>query len=363
MKRTIFAGILLMGCLAACTTQMQKDEFEPTTLSKIKIVEKTASSITLECNFVADDEYGITEKGIEWGISDMFNNYIHLIEKDEIGTIRLTYNYLTEATTYYFRLFEKSEFGIRYSNMDSITTDIDGRPYLMLYWDDIKWYPNETHSAYIAQVSMQVSNVGHAPLIRRGLCWQKVENPLQENPPPTIETDETLFVAIDGDGKGYYYADIQPLEPEQYYCVRAFAENDFGIKYSDPVGFYTYTNYDKPTVITLDPIMNIDGSVIFGGTLYDIGEDDVIKIGICYSTEYDRPTFNPPDTFSPDTSVELELISPITSKDVPYTFKTGPITGLTGGVTYYIRAFALNKRYDQGLGNTKTYTPPISAKE
>jgi hypothetical protein len=346
MKRKIFSIFLLLGCMTAC---MMDEGASVPALSSIKVVESTETSITVECNVVADVDFPVTERGLKWGISDMTREYTRLFEDNQTGTFRLTINDLMPSTTYYFRLYENNISGIRYSNLDSITTG-PGRPYLDLVPRDIVYYSNK------AQITASIVRFGDAPLKRIGFCWNKTGN-------PTI-ADEMLLVEFDGNGDYvdkkpqpqpvmFYSAEIQPLEADQLYYISAFAENEIGIAYSSPVSLYTSMEINRPTLLTLDPVIK-DGVVIFGGAMISTGNSDVITVGIEVSgngtAEYNKT---------------LELSTAVSATNVPYYFQLDPIPiSEFGGETndyYFIRAFARNFRGETGYGIVKIlYIPPIS---
>ena len=323
--------ILLLGFLTSCNME---NSFKPT-LSKIRVAETTAFTVTLECDVVEDLDYSVTERGINWGTSlplDIDNTFKKPFDDNKTGSFLFTVENLNLSTTYYFRIYEITKNGIQYSDVDSTTT-YSGRPLLFLNIWDIIGYSNK------AQVSAFVYSVGEAPITRRGFCWNKTGE-------PTV-ADEMVLVSPDESGRHeLFYADIQPFDSDIDYFISAFAENEFGISYSNSM-MHISSNEVSPAVITLDPIIKEDGSVIFGGTVVYLGDSDIIRI----SLEYTEGTSGNP------TSIE-RIVS---ASEIPYTFQMNPITDLKGGTIYYVRASASNFNGKSGRGNTKIlYIPTLA---
>ena len=359
MKTKLFFSIFLIGCLTACTMTM--DDASQQTVCSIKVVEETEYTVTLEC-VIPDDGFPVIERGIMYGLDEKTTNYSKLlyvsedselwggtgrdaIKENVTGTIRETFNFSgREAfTTYFFRLYEQSPAGIRYSNTVSATTGT-GKPDMgHIHPGDFTYYSNK------AKIAAAVVREGDAPITRVGFCWNKTGN-------PTIE-DETLFLAVDGDNVYYFAnhiqpvmyfsADIGPLEPDQTYYVGAFAENKFGISYTD-FPFFTGITDNRPALITLDPVIR-DGSVIFGGTVVRLGGgNDVCRIGV--------EVFGNHSDFK-----RLERVVSISANDVPYTFSMEPIPlsefDFEANNLYYVCAYAVNKKGGIGHG-IKTFLYP-----
>ena len=444
-NKLLIVFCILLGFLSTCIDDENVDvdivtNADTPKLGELLIVDKTASTVTIEGEVESAQGYPITERGIVWGTNENLNieNDSHKASTDHSSnTIRLIADDLKGATTYFFRLYATNRAGIGYSdaksqitndglgvvrtiiihenthattamaggvisnrgegsvlergvyyfepgNMhrkDSITSTSETSEadsfvcvlsgltaateyYVQAYvknsygifrGDSSKFTTSqgfpvlndeievEPYSNYAQVVAIVLSN-GDAPLLQRGFCWSKSDN-------PTVN-DNTLFVSITSSGGiGAMTGEIHPLDPNQVYYVRAFAQNMFGITYTPSKQFITSS--DMPTVVTLPPTNITNGSAVFGGTILNVGASDVIRIGVCYST-------NPRPTMA-DTYVDIPT-SPVSN--VPFNFTTGAIPDLKGGTTYYISAYAYNGIGAPSYGDpVMLQTPPIFTQE
>ena len=261
----------------------------------------------------------------------------------ERDTFRCNLTNLLPSTIYHIQAYVKNNYGIFTGDIKDLETG-SGKPIL----SDIKSITPESNRA---RVEATVLSIGDATtLIQRGFCWIKSSSEI-----PTI-ANEKIIVPISGDGLGDMIAFIQPLDPIQTYRVCAFAENEFGITYSDPVTFDTPSAI--PTIVTLvpEPTDIVNGSAIFGGRITNVGASDVVRIGVCYSTTTQTPRL--------ENSTVVELItSPIPASAIPYPFITDVVTGLRGDTNYFICAFAVNGN-GTSYGNLQTiHTPPVFTQE
>lgn len=79
-------------------------------------------------------------------------------------------------------------------------------------------------SSWLLISSNNIISEGASPVSVRGVCWSKSEN-------PTIEDDKTF----EEGGMGYYASLISNLEPATPYFVRAYATNENGTGYGEPL--------------------------------------------------------------------------------------------------------------------------------
>ena len=158
-----------------------------------------------------------------------------------------------------------------------------------------------------------VSYDGGASITTRGVCWSTLQN-------PTIADLKTN----DGSGIGSFTSSITGLSFSTTYYVRAYATNSVGSAYGLALSFTTQ-NPSLPT-LTTNAITNIaPTSSTGGGNVSDDGGASITARGVCWNTSQ-NPT-----------------IANLTTTDGTGTGSfTSSITGLSGSITYYVKAYATN---------------------
>jgi uncharacterized protein (TIGR02145 family) len=92
-----------------------------------------------------------------------------------------------------------------------------------------------------------VTDDGGAEVTQRGVVWGTDEN-------PTVETN--LGITTDGNGTGQFTSNIENLNAQTTYHVRAYAINSQGTAYGQQISFTTFAGSDPGTTVT-----DIDGNV------------------------------------------------------------------------------------------------------
>lgn len=172
-----------------------------------------------------------------------------------------------------------------------------------------------------------LSNGGSA-VIARGVCWSINSN-------PTINDNFTS----NGTGTGQFSSVLSGLTPLTTYYVRAYATNNTGTSYGNQEIFTTLA-VSPPTVIT-ENIINIGiTTATGGGNIISDGGSNVTARGVVWST-----------TQNPTVTANLG----ITTNGTGIGSFTSNITGLSDGVTYYVRAYATNS-IGTAYGNQVSFT-------
>ncbi len=226
---------------------------------------------------------------------------------------------LLPLTKYYFRAYVKNTVGIYYGSTDSLVTT-SGLPSI----GPLKLLNVRT---FDADLESNVLSEGDALVQTRGICFSKAE---------TVSiADDTIHV---GSGLGKFTATLKSLRPNTTYYARSFAKNSYGVAYSDTICFKTIN--DLPVVSTM-PVTDIaDGNAKVGGTVLSQGYSELVSCGICWAT-HDVPT----------TEDKLLSFSPGIG------LFSGYLQKITGGNTYYVRAYATN-RNGTSYGETVSFKAP-----
>ena len=171
----------------------------------------------------------------------------------------------------------------------------------------------------------EVTADGGSTILSRGVCWSTGSD-------PTISDSK---VAI-GTGSGTFTGNITGLSPGTTYYIRAYATNNIGTGYSSASTFSALAV--TPLLTTLDATSVTASSVSSGGNVTTDGGSDVKARGVCWSTHL-NPTIS----------------DSITINGLGLGTYSSSITGLSPGVTYYIRAYAINL-IGTAYGNQVTIT-------
>jgi len=172
----------------------------------------------------------------------------------------------------------------------------------------------------------EVTDNGGASILSRGICWNTSSNPTVNNN-RTIEEGEL----------GSFSSNLSSLLPNTEYSVRAYATNEIGTGYGNQINFTT-----KPIVGTSVSTTSVSAitstSAVSGGTIISDGGGSVTARGVCWSIT-SGPTINDNSTTDGNGTGSF----------------TSNLSGLKGGTTYYVRAYATNE-VGIGYGNQINFT-------
>ena len=308
------------------------EEFEFTTFSLPEIRTEDITDIhstiaMLHGTLVFNGNDTATIKGFCWSTNDeptLENSYV------EIDTTSATYTYrlsnLIDETQYYVRAYAQNKIGLVYGETKSFTTQSALPPTVSI---------NEVTNVeyHTATIAAEVTSDGGASVTERGICYSTTEN-------PAIESNKV----VSGKGTGDYTANLTGLQDSTTYYVRAYAVNKKGTAYGEQVSFMT-KGYKLPTITTANPTNVEYTSATVGGNISSDGGAEITERGICYAT-----TKNP-------TAETIKIISGQGTGS--YTIN---LTDLKDSTTYYVRAYAINKKGiaygEQKSFTTKAYALP-----
>ena len=226
---------------------------------------------------------------------------------------------LQDGVTYYVRAYAVNEKGIAYGEEKSFTTTAITVPTVIT--------SSATNISFTSStVGGTVTDDGGATVTERGVVYSTTSN-------PTTSDNKVIC----GSGKGAFSCNLTDLQDGVTYYVRAYAVNEKGTAYGEEKAFTT-TAITVPTVIT-SSVNNISyTSATVGGTVTDDGSATVTERGVVYST-----------TSNPTTSDNKVICG--SGKGA---FSCN-LTDLQDGVTYYVRAYAVNEK-GTAYGEEKAFT-------
>ncbi len=275
------------------------------TVSTTNASSVTSTTATSGGNISADGGASVTARGVCWSTSQN-PTITNSKTTDGAGTGSFTSSItgLSPGTTYYARAYATNSIGTAYGNQISFTTTVV-----------VPVLTTTTASAVTSSSATSGGNItsdGGTSVTARGVCWSTSQN-------PTTANSKTS----NGTGTGSFTSSITGLSPGTTYYVRAYATNSAGTGYGDQVSFTTAAVL--PTVTTTSFTNVTATSLTTGGNVTNDGGGAITARGVCYGTS-PNPTIAGTKTTNGTGSGAF----------------TSALSGLTAGVTYYVRAYATN---------------------
>jgi hypothetical protein len=240
-----------------------------------------------------------------------------------VGTFISSLTGLTANTTYYIRAYATNGIGTAYGDVKSFSTTTATIPV------GITTTAASTVTQTTASSGGNISNDGGATITSRGVCWSSATST------PTILNTKT----VNGTGVGAFISSLTSLTPGTTYYVRAYATNSVGTAYGNAISFSTVATTIPTGVSTNSLSLITQTTSLGGGNINTDGGATVTSRGVCWSNTNSNPTIANTKT------VDGSGIGAFSSS----------LTGLTGGTTYYVRAYATNS-VGTAYGTTRTFT-------
>ena len=309
MKRYLLIPIFLLLC-TSCIRDLEEEGIHEQMIARGKVVEQ-ASQQPVE---------GLHVRLIGTRSSSPMNVYTETNTAAD-GTFELSLDYSTLIKGCAVEVFADSLY-------DGTSIELESRGFGQEYYDLGTLYVNGPElptvvtsteingiAATVAHGGGNVTSSGKSTVIRRGLCWSKLQY-------PTIVNAYTT----NGRGEGEFTATMENLEVGTTYYVRAYATNGVGTAYGQQVTFTTLSGL--PVIASqASPVSSITAtSAVSGGEVTADGGFTITQRGVCWSVSPD-PTISNARTI--DGNGTGSFIS--------------TLTGLTPGTTYYLRAYATNQ--------------------
>lgn len=168
-------------------------------------------------------------------------------------------------------------------------------------------------------------------IAEHGHCWSS------DNEMPLIEVDDKTTLGIRG-GNGTYLSNIQDLQSNQQYFIRAYAIWEDKTYYSAPLSFRTGIE------LTTDSIFYLAGSEghLFGTIQNLDGNVDILQHGHVWSTKSTLPTILDEKSSLGSTSKNGAFYSHFENLPIGFTIFFRTYVQLTNGQIFYGKPLSIN---------------------
>lgn len=246
----------------------------------------------------------IIERGICWSTSpNPTISNSKATSTGGVGSFTCDITGLITGNTYYVRAYVTTIDDTFYANQVSFNT---------LSMPSLITATISSITSSSAASGGSISNSGGSTITARGVCWST-------NPNPTISLSTKT---TNGSGTGSFTSLLTGLTPGTSYFVRAYATNAIGTSYGGELSFTTQ-NISTVTTNSVTSITNTTATC--GGNVVSDGGSPVTTRGVCWNTTGAPTIFNTRTLNGSGTGVF-----------------TSTLSGLSAGITYYVRAYATN---------------------
>lgn len=215
---------LILNISASCQKSSPIDPPNVTPLvQSLRVVSFTSNSAIIEGKVITDGTADISSRGVCWSTSEnptVKNN--KTMDGVGLGNFSSTISGLIPGVKYYVRSYATNIIGTGYGDQLSFTT-LAGFPLPILTTSPVS---NITSKSVI--IGGNISDDGGTPIIERGICLSKNQN-------PTISDSKTIV----GSGKGSFSTSISGLSSAVTYYARAYATSATGTGYGNQISFTT----------------------------------------------------------------------------------------------------------------------------
>ncbi len=284
-------------------------------------------SVTSGGNVISDGGSPVTARGVCWSTTTApttGNSALADVPGTGTGVFVSNITGLTPGTVYYIRAYATNSLGTAYGNEVVFST---------LNLATLTTTAITNIGGTTAVSGGNITNSGGSPIFSRGVCWDITPSPI---------LGAGNFTS-DGFGPGSFVSNISGLTTSTLYYVRAYATNGSGTAFGNELSF-TATGPLVPTLTTDVITAPTSTGGTSGGNITNDGGAIVTVRGVCWS-------------LAPNATLG---IGNFTSDGTGTGLFVSNITGLTAGLTYYIRAYATNS-IGTGYGTNEEIYMPLGA--
>ncbi len=284
------------------------------TMQDVSELNLSARSVTLNATIEDMGEPTYTKKGFVYAKKNNPTKGDNIVPVDGLGIGKYSaiLTGLEIDKTYFVRSYVENETGLFYSEEEKSFSTSGIKPTVVIKEASSINLTNRT-----AVLNAVIDTVGVPPYSERGFVYGLKNNP----------TIYDIRVVSPGDGHGGYSETISNLILDTIYYVRAYADGECGLVYSEDVTMFS-TKTTRPKVL-IQPVSNIDvstRSVLLNGSVVNVGNPLYIERGFVYGTA------NTPTIY--DNKI-------VVKGDGSGIYNTG-ISNLILDQKYYVRAYAMD---------------------
>ena len=185
----------------------------------------------------------------------------------------------------------------------------------------VSTFPASEITSSTANLGIEIISTGNLPVTESGMVYATTPN-------PTVMNSKVRFSSRVKAGQ--WTVTLSGLSPATTYYARAYATNCMGTSYGLQETFSSCPENTLPTVITFIAEYGVNATKFLSGQVTANGSTPVIARGFVYAT-----TPNPTES---DSKITVEFDPESYGVEI---FQN-PLTGFIPGMTYYVRAFAIN---------------------
>lgn len=274
--------------------------------------EITETSARLNGRIVYEGGNDIISKGFYYSTdADNVTNGTRCYSTAEGESITCDLTGLEVATTYYYCAYAENGNGISTGEVLTFTTAGERTAPV------VQTLETSGITETSARLNGHIDSDGHSPILSKGFYWGTGNNPVENG----------TKVVSNAEGDAFTY-DLSGLTAGTTYYACAYAENAEGIGYGEVVPFSTLAATTTPTVGETTASNVTETSAELAAEITSDGGLDITEKGFYYSSTNATPS-----------TADTKVTSAAEGNAI-----TASLTGLTGGTTYYVRAYAVNSK-------------------